>query len=573
MRGRFVRNLSELRSRILGWGGAVASLVWGVSRAVQNSWTCDDAWISIRYARNLVEGLGLVFNAGERVEGYTNFLWVLWTAPAFSFGIEPENWADAWGILFFAGTVAILAVPWCRSGDPIHRALPLPVAGILLALNPDSQVWATGGLETAAFAFFLAAGFVELADAEVAPLRSLLAGFLFALACLMRPDGLLPAAVAAAWVFVFAARKVAAVSAFGFGLVVPVGVFFVWRHAYYGDWLPNTYYAKSAWLAWWDQGWTYAGLFFERNGLLLAGFPLLIAWLLARRRRPLGANAECGRLFREALLAAGIVASYTLYVVRVGGDFMYARFLIPAVPFFALLFERSLALLLPGRRAWAWGLSAIVAGAPYMVGEPVQGSVWIHGIANERAYYSPLRTEHADEAGLQLRQYFDGLPVRIVVFGAEVRLAYRSEASVVIDAHGLTDRHVAHMPLLQRGRVGHERLADLPYLVSDRAVHFMFHQNYYRLLHVEDYVPRWPIRFGGVEGFVLSWDPPIMREVVRRGAETADFPSMLDRYIGAMPSLPAATVMADYARFRRFYFDHVPDPVREGRFRDRLGRP
>jgi hypothetical protein len=32
----------------------------------------DDAYISFAYARNLVEGNGLVFNVGERVEGYTN---------------------------------------------------------------------------------------------------------------------------------------------------------------------------------------------------------------------------------------------------------------------------------------------------------------------------------------------------------------------------------------------------------------------------------------------------------------------------------------------------------------------
>ena len=36
----------------------------------------DDQMISMRYARNLVDGLGLVWNAGDRVEGYTNLGWV-----------------------------------------------------------------------------------------------------------------------------------------------------------------------------------------------------------------------------------------------------------------------------------------------------------------------------------------------------------------------------------------------------------------------------------------------------------------------------------------------------------------
>ena len=43
-------------------------------------WLADDAMISMRYARNLAEGLGLVWNAGERVEGYTNLLWTLFMA-------------------------------------------------------------------------------------------------------------------------------------------------------------------------------------------------------------------------------------------------------------------------------------------------------------------------------------------------------------------------------------------------------------------------------------------------------------------------------------------------------------
>ena len=36
----------------------------------------DDAYIGFRYARNVARGDGFVFNAGERVEGYTNFLWL-----------------------------------------------------------------------------------------------------------------------------------------------------------------------------------------------------------------------------------------------------------------------------------------------------------------------------------------------------------------------------------------------------------------------------------------------------------------------------------------------------------------
>ena len=48
----------------------------------------DDAFISYRYAWNLVAGHGLVFNIDEYVEGYSNFLWVLLTAGALRCGLE-----------------------------------------------------------------------------------------------------------------------------------------------------------------------------------------------------------------------------------------------------------------------------------------------------------------------------------------------------------------------------------------------------------------------------------------------------------------------------------------------------
>ena len=51
----------------------------------------DDAFISFRYSRHLADGLGLVWNAGEPVEGYTNFLWVLLMAASLSLGLEPES--------------------------------------------------------------------------------------------------------------------------------------------------------------------------------------------------------------------------------------------------------------------------------------------------------------------------------------------------------------------------------------------------------------------------------------------------------------------------------------------------
>ena len=84
---------------LLGW---LSSVAW---------FLCDDAFISFRYTRNLLEGHGLVFNPGEYVEGYTNFLWILELAAIWGvFGLRPEYAAPWLSVAYTVGTVA--AILW-----------------------------------------------------------------------------------------------------------------------------------------------------------------------------------------------------------------------------------------------------------------------------------------------------------------------------------------------------------------------------------------------------------------------------------------------------------------------------
>ena len=72
------------------------AVVWAAWRAYGLWWCTDDAYISFRYARNLVDGLGLVYNAGERVEGFTNPLWTLWVACGLALGVAQIAHLVAW---------------------------------------------------------------------------------------------------------------------------------------------------------------------------------------------------------------------------------------------------------------------------------------------------------------------------------------------------------------------------------------------------------------------------------------------------------------------------------------------
>ena len=137
-----------------------AAVLFGLIRAARLRWVCDDAFITFRYADNWVAGLGPVYNAGERVEGYTHFLWLCLLAAARRLGIDPVLAAEALGlaahaatILLFAWTVRVLF----RKERPV-----VPMTALVLALHYDGAIWATGGLETALFTLLTGLGFALL---------------------------------------------------------------------------------------------------------------------------------------------------------------------------------------------------------------------------------------------------------------------------------------------------------------------------------------------------------------------------------------------------------------------------
>ena len=81
--------------------------LFGAWQAWELRFVQDDAYISWRYADNLARGLGLVWNEGERVEGYTNFLWTVILAIPHRLGLDVEMFAIALGLVLFTVTLAI----------------------------------------------------------------------------------------------------------------------------------------------------------------------------------------------------------------------------------------------------------------------------------------------------------------------------------------------------------------------------------------------------------------------------------------------------------------------------------
>ena len=292
----------------------LAVLVWFAAEA----WfLCDDAFISFRYARNLIEGRGLVFNPGERVEGYTNFMWVLELAALWgAFGLRPEHAAPWLSVACTAGT--ILAVLWSvvRTPGLDHRRLTLWMVLGLLCSSATFAVWTSGGgLETRQFTLFVVLAIVCVTVHGDSRWGLLTASLSLVAASYTRPEGPLIAACCFSW-FVgtrLATRRVGPIGRELCWLLGPFVVLFlahlIFRYTYYGEWLPNTYYAKHV-RPWYESGFRYLWAAALETGLYLW---LPLAALALRK-------AWQQRWDARYALPLICVVLHMAYLFRIGGD-------------------------------------------------------------------------------------------------------------------------------------------------------------------------------------------------------------------------------------------------------------
>ena len=131
---------------------AVVVFVWQASRFW--FYTIDDDFISYRYALHWAQGHGPVYNLGERVEGYTNFLWVAILAGFIKLHADPVLASKIIGLLTGIGTIVFLF----NLGQRIRPgSLFVALSPLLTALHWIFAVNTVNGLETPLHAFFMVA--------------------------------------------------------------------------------------------------------------------------------------------------------------------------------------------------------------------------------------------------------------------------------------------------------------------------------------------------------------------------------------------------------------------------------
>ncbi len=466
------------------------------------SWFSDDALISFRYAQNLVAGHGLVYNIGERVEGYTNFLWTILAALVLVLQRDPVFWAYVAGVVL---ALVILLLTYWTARHVSGPAWAL-VAALIVATSQNMLIHTArgAGLETGLFTLLALAGSMLYLSwwSERRPRAAVLCGGVFALASLTRPEGMLLMGLTVLHLLLTTYQRPLFADAIRSGnistvirilgasiqrqwacvrgpvvylltayllIIVP---YFLWRIFYYGDVLPNTFYAKTGG----GGRQVVRGLEYVWMFAISMGGPFLLMMFV-----PLVANWRATiQSWRGYFLL--LVSVYSIYIIVVGGDHFYgARFFVPLIPWLAILIADGL--------AWVyhWFVQRDIARslAPVVL---AIGLFVFSGYALTRSMPIDTTMRGLDESvwiwremGWWMLDHADPHE-SIAVMGAGA-VAYYSDHTV-IDLLGLNEKYIARVEVenMGSGAAGHEKRA--PAYVLD--------------VRRPTYIPRmWDDYFGG----------------------------------------------------------------------------
>lgn len=441
---------------------------------------CDDAFISFRYAKNFVDGHGLVYNIGERVEGYSNFLWTLLLSLFMKIGLDPVMMSQILGVLFSLATVFLL-LRLNRRFYPEENLFNY-LAPLFLACCGAYAAWSTGGLETSFFTFLVLLGSFFFIVGIDQPKHFAYSGIAFALVCMTRLDGLIFVSVTfifLLYLLIVKKRvKVNSLGLFAIFFLIPFLLYFFWRWSYYGKLLPNTFYIKVVGASYYHQGFIYLLGFVERFWMWFMVIPLLFLG----KGMKLNANLKIVVFYFTSMILV-----FSCYVVYVGGDFMdMFRFLVPVLPFFFFLVQegfrgmyrypqpfsnRKQRMSLIATEILLVGLAVFVLVSPSKETNKVWHRKDIDSIGMLR------ETTHLwSKVGLMFRE--KAKPGETLSTSAAGAIPYYSKL-YTIDELGLTLASQNDLKVRKTHRPGHSKRVTDVFLLSKRPTYFVGHPKLY----------------------------------------------------------------------------------------------
>jgi len=430
----------------------------------------DDAYISLAYAQNLTLGNGLVFNVGERVEGYTNFLWTLALVIPHLLSVDAPRVAQGLGLI---AAVSLLVVTWrlSRGFCPRRSSLYNTPAILLLAANGSLAFWTLSGMETSLFALLVLLGAVlylqELRSGHTSAWTSVVMG----VAALTRPEGILVFGLTFLHrLGLQIARRDLSVQthlkeALPFlALVLP---HFAFRYLYYGHLLPNTLYAKTGVsLTQVQGGVAYTLKFLGDYGFWGLGLAAPILLCTRERRRP------------EFIYLGLLVNATALYATAVGGDTLPEnRLFLPILAPMCIGLQEILHRVVGTLAATGAGPGRRKAVAFVAAGLVLAGAAYSYGHARPDLLHAQRATATHNDKLFDLVDFIDSWPEprRLLVSSTAIGIPRYFTAASVLDLVGLTDEVIARRPVRLPGlHEDHVLRRYHPTYVMDRAPDLIF---------------------------------------------------------------------------------------------------
>lgn len=412
----------------------------------------DDAYITLRYARHLIEGFGPVWNtAGPRVEGFSSPLHMLLIAGLGALHIPLTAAARAINFTFHIILIAGVWLSLRRSSGIFAATLG---AALVTALWP-LIIWDFGGLDAVPFAALVTLGtLLSLRYFEHAEPRVLLTGGLtLGLAIFMRAEAAAPALTIFVCAALFAPapaatrlRHAALAALCCLAIALPWEIF---RLTYYHAALPNTFYAKvygipRAFL--FDRGWKY----WKAAAHDAPFIPVLSVLTFA-------AAAMLRKLTRSdvVLFAVIVISAVSIYIT--GGDYMIAyRTLCGVLSMMAVLLVRMLtAFGLFTKPSISIAVSAIFA---------LLAALQFRGFEINPHFREPAALVGETEGRLLANQWPAGATVAINFAGS---IPYFADNYTYIDELGLNDRAIGRRAPMPIGPIGGPTTRRIGHLKGD----------------------------------------------------------------------------------------------------------
>lgn len=313
----------------------------------------DDSYITLRYARNFLEGSGIVWNPGEYVQGYTNFLFLILTSLFGWLGLDLVLASRIIGVIALVCLPASLILFGAAvDGKPLRPLWHL--AAILVMTSAPMLVWSIGGLEGTLFSLLVTTGcFLFLLALNKSTQFWLYAasGCSFGLSFLTRPDGIVFIFISFLFLFTKLPKErpqaYRNIVAFATPLAIIIIPYVIWQFTYYGDFVPNTFYAKTGTPLWQrlHSGFRYVADYAVQPPYLpmLVSASLVYAFVM---------KAWNSKITYMALSSS----AYFFFIIYVGGDHMQAfRFFLPLVAVMSVLLPFCLAPIIAKGHSSAFG--------------------------------------------------------------------------------------------------------------------------------------------------------------------------------------------------------------------------